>query len=215
MSEIIDDENQLDESNFMDEDDNDNDEQYDVEEIILDDEEFDDYDVDVEVDVKPKTVSKHKEKGKHALKYDSIFKGKKHDDVDNEHYIDIQTTFNADNETSNGLEQRDQVEYERLKMLQKEIHDVMVGMGKINIDVPRRKPSEVEFNRMFTVIVETLDMDQYSYSEVFTTFAYNFSDNLENLFKMLDKKWGGKISLELKEMYNVRGKSKFDDIEFM
>lgn len=203
-----------DENNFVndnefidDEDDND----IDISEFGYDEDE----DESDEVTETVTKVSKHKEKGKHALRYDSIFKGKKHEDVDNEHIIDIQTTFNADNETSNGLEQRDQVEYERLKKLQTEIHDVMVSMGKINIDMPRRKPSKVEFNRMFAEIVKTLDMDQYSYSEVFTLYAYNFSDNLENLFKLLDKEWGGKISLELKELYDIKGKSKFEDIEFM
>lgn len=203
-----------DENNFVndnefidDEDDND----IDISEFGYDEDE----DESDEVTETVTKVSKHKEKGKHALRYDSIFKGKKHEDVDNEHIIDIQTTFNADNETSNGLEQRDQVEYERLKKLQTEIHEVMVSMGKINIDMPRRKPSKVEFNRMFAEIVKTLDMDQYSYSEVFTLYAYNFSDNLENLFKLLDKEWGGKISLELKELYDIKGKSKFEDIEFM
>lgn len=206
-----------DENNFVndnefidDEDDND----IDISEFGYDEDE-DESDEDDEVTETVTKVSKHKEKGKHALRYDSIFKGKKHEDVDNEHIIDIQTTFNADNETSNGLEQRDQVEYERLKKLQTEIHEVMVSMGKINIDMPRRKPSKVEFNRMFAEIVKTLDMDQYSYSEVFTLYAYNFSDNLENLFKLLDKEWGGKISLELKELYDIKGKSKFEDIEFM
>ncbi len=205
---FIDNENDNENENDGFEEDN---EEFDFEEEI---DEIDEDDIDDDISL-PKPPSKHKEKGKHALRYDSIFKGKKHDDIDNEHIIDIQTTFNADNETSNGLEQRDQVEYERLKKLQTEIHDVMVSMGKINIDMPRRKPSKAEFNRMFGEIVNTLDMDQYSYSEVFTLYAYNFSDNLENLFKLLDKHWGGKISLELKELYNIKGKSKFEDIEFM
>lgn len=209
IDESEDENNFVNDNEFIDDEDDNND--IDISEFGYDEDE----DESDEVTETVTKVSKHKEKGKHALRYDSIFKGKKHEDVDNEHIIDIQTTFNADNETSNGLEQRDQVEYERLKKLQTEIHEVMVSMGKINIDMPRRKPSKVEFNRMFAEIVKTLDMDQYSYSEVFTLYAYNFSDNLENLFKLLDKEWGGKISLELKELYDIKGKSKFEDIEFM
>lgn len=212
IDESEDENNFVNDNEFIDDEDDNND--IDISEFGYDEDE-DESDEDDEVTETVTKVSKHKEKGKHALRYDSIFKGKKHEDVDNEHIIDIQTTFNADNETSNGLEQRDQVEYERLKKLQTEIHEVMVSMGKINIDMPRRKPSKVEFNRMFAEIVKTLDMDQYSYSEVFTLYAYNFSDNLENLFKLLDKEWGGKISLELKELYDIKGKSKFEDIEFM
>jgi hypothetical protein len=172
-------------------------------------------DVVDEIEVEEKVNSKHKEKGKHALKYDTIFKGKKQESSDNEHIIELQQTFNADNETSNGLEQRDQFEYERLKKLRQEIYAVMHSMGKINIEIPRRKPSRVEFNRMYSRIVSELDMDQYSYSEAFAEYADNFSDNLENMFKMLDEVWGGKISSELIEKYKLDGNSNFEEMDFM
>ena len=58
-------------------------------------------------------------------------------------------------------------------------------------------------------------MGHFSYSEVFIEFSYYFSDNIENMFKLLDKKWGGKIAQELAKKGNIRGAKNLEDIDFL
>ena len=57
--------------------------------------EIDDDELDLTIDVKPNTeendivLSKHKMEGKHSLKYDSIFKGKKEEAADEDDTTDL------------------------------------------------------------------------------------------------------------------------------
>jgi hypothetical protein len=57
-------------------------------------------------------------------------------------------------------------------------------------------------------------MIKFSHSEVFLELAYYFSDNIENMFKLLDEKWGGKISMELAKKNKIRGFIDLDDVDF-
>ncbi len=170
------------------------------------------------VDETPKKISKHKESGKHSLKYDSIFKGKK-DDTDLDEYIiesaNKNNNFEPNAASSYAFERESPTEYVRLNNLKKELYNVIVDDIKLNIKNSRRKPSRVDFNKYYSVIVSRLDMGSYSYSEVFIEFAYYFSDNIENMFKLLDKKWGGKIAQELARKGNIRGVKNLDDIDFL
>jgi hypothetical protein len=156
--------------------------------------------------------SKHKIKGKHKLPYDSIFKGKKNDpETDDDPGIPKQESFDFDVSSSYYDENKDPDDYNRLKELREEIYDIVVENLKLNIKASRRKPGRVDFNNYMEVLVENLDMKKFSHSEVFMEFAFYFSDNIVNMFKLLDKKWGGKIAKELAD----RGKIRFDDIDFV
>lgn len=180
--------------------------------IDLEDDESDEFDLD------SKKESKHKEIGKHALKYDSIFKGKKDDSDLDEYFIESATknnSFEPDTSSSYSFERESPTEYTRLSHLKKDLYDIIVNDIKLNIKNSRRKPSRVDFNKYFSRIVEKMDMGTYSYSEVFIELAYYFSENIENMFKLLDKKWGGKIAQELAKRGNIRGAKNLDDIDFL
>lgn len=157
--------------------------------------------------------SKHKIKGKHKLPYDSIFKGKKSEVDENESDPGIPKQENFDFDVSSPYhdENKDPDEYIRIKELRKAIYDIVVDKLKLNIKASRRKPGRVDFNNYMDVLIKNLDMKKFSHAEVFMEFAYYFSDNIVNMFKLLEKKWGGKIAKELAD----RGKIKFDDIDFI
>lgn len=184
------------------------------EDEILDIDIEEEEDVDIVEDVK---ISKHKEVGKHALKYDSIFKGKKDDGDIDEYIIESNSRNNSyepDASSSYSFERESPIEYARLNTLRKELYEIIVNVIKLNIKNSRRKPSRVDFNKHYSTIVSSLEMDIYSHSEVFIEFAYYFSDNIENMFKLLDKKWGGKIAMELAKKGNIKGAKNLEDIDF-
>ena len=171
-------------------------------------------DEDIVEDIK---ISKHKEVGKHALKYDSIFKGKKDDGDIDEYIIESNSRNNSyepDAASSYSFERESPIEYSRLNTLRKELYEIIVNVIKLNIKNSRRKPSRIDFNKHYSTIVSSLEMDIYSHSEVFIEFAYYFSDNIENMFKLLDKKWGGKIAMELAKKGNIKGAKNLEDIDF-
>lgn len=170
--------------------------------------------LDLEIEEK---LSKHKEKGKHSLKYDSIFKGKKDSDDDevSDHYIDENSkSFSLDVTSNYSFERESPTEYTRIKNLKNELYDIITNILKLNLKTPRRKPSKTEFNRYYSVIIQRLEMDQYTYSEVFIEFAFYFSDNIENMFKLLDKNWGEKIAQELLSKSNLNGAKNLKDVDF-
>lgn len=163
-------------------------------------------------------VSKHKIKDKHRLKHDSIFKGKKEELSEDEFdYIDYGTkpqTFEPSASSNYSFERENPYEYLRLNKLKEDVYDIIVNKLKLNIKNSRRKPSKVDFNRYYTTIVNSIDMVKFSYSEVFIELAYYFSDNVENMFRLLDENWGGKISMELAKKNKIKGFVDLDDVEF-
>jgi hypothetical protein len=162
--------------------------------------------------------SKHKIKGKHSLRYDSIFKGKKKvedSDEDEEFAQDLlipkQENFEFDTSSSYHDEVTNPEDYVRVKELKEAIYNIIVEKTDINIKNSRRKPGRIDFNKYYQILVENLDTSKFSYSEIFVDLSYYFSDNTFNMFKLLDKKWGGKIIRELAKKRNI----KIDHIDFI
>lgn len=176
----------------------------------------------VENDREIKEESKHKIQGKHALQYDSIFKGKKkeydEDDVyndfeeyDPDYLVPKQDSFNFEVGSSYFEENMKSDESHRLRQLREDIYEIIVTKTQINIKSSRRKPGRVDFNRYLSILNDNLDTNKYTYSEIFTEFSFYFSDNLVNMFKLLNEKWGGKISKELENKSDMN----LDDLDFM
>ena len=153
-------------------------------------------------------ASKHKIKGKHSLKYDSIFKGKKtetddeFDDFSSDFHVPKQESFDFESGCSYHDEYRTPEDYARIKELREKIYHIITVHTDINIKSSRRKPAKQDFNKYLAVLAENLDTSRYSYSEIFIEFSFYFSDNIVNMFKLLDKDWGGKISVELAHKTN-------------
>ncbi len=170
-------------------------------------------------DILPILDNKHKEKGKHSLKYDSIFKGKKEDPEEegDDYFIETFTNnndFEPDTSSTYAFEHESPVEYRRLNELRKTMYDIIINDLHLNIKTSRRKPSKVDFNRYYATIVKKVDLASSSYSEIFIELAYYFSDNIENMFKMLEPEWGGKIAIELATKGNLKGAKSLDDMDF-
>jgi hypothetical protein len=164
------------------------------------------------------TESKHKIKGKHSLRYDSIFKGKKKEedsDEDDEFAQDLmipkQENFEFDTSSAYHDEVTNPEDYVRHKELKESIYNIIVEKTDINIKNSRRKPGRIDFNKYYQILIDNLDTSKFSYSEIFVDLSYYFSDNIFNMFKLLDKKWGSKIIRELAKKRNI----KVDHIDFI
>lgn len=158
-------------------------------------------------------VNKHKLPGKHKLKYDSIFKGKKDDKPADElgslHHID---GFDIDPFSISHTQKMDQAEYDRLKLLKEIVYKIIIEKTEINIKNNRRKPGRLDFNRYFEIITSNMDMRDYSHAEIFLELSWYFSENIFSMFKLLEPKWGAVIVRELSQKYNIK---KIDGIDFV
>jgi len=157
-------------------------------------------------DDKENIVSKHKQSGKHSLQYDTIFKGKK-DNIDED--TDTSTTyhndsFNFDPSSNYHHETVNNHDYLRERKLKQKVYDILVEHTEINFMNNRRKPSRVDFNEYYRLLKENLEEDNFTSIEVFNELAYYFSDNLFNMFKLLEQEW---INLIINELQDHIGKT--------
>lgn len=146
-----------------------------------------------------KQISKHKEFGKHALKEDIIFKGKKEDNPTEEDYTGIyfNESFNHDPKSMYYDETINNYDYTREKDLKEKVYKILLEKTELNFDNNRRKPSKIDFNSYYSLLRNELDNDKFSYTEIFNELAFYFSDKLLNMFKLLDNKWRQYIFNEL------------------
>lgn len=200
-----------------------------VGEIIFDDEESGDLVIEIEEDLddflKPVeeiapeispfdqvdlSVSKHTEEGKHRLKYDTIFKGKKDNitpDDELEEHINYEN-LEVDKSSTYWFESQDNENYIREKKVKERIYKVLSQKTDLNFVNNRRKPSRVDFNNYYYILKTSLVEDGFTNVEIFNELSVYFSDNLFNMFKLLDNKWRNLIINELQEHIGKRNYSK-------
>jgi hypothetical protein len=156
-------------------------------------------------------LSKHKIEGKHSLKYDSIFKGKKEDPVDEDTLDGFATyykdTIEVDKSSNYHTESIDNESYIRSKLVKERVYDVLQENTSINFLNNRRKPSRIDFNQYYSLLRENLKDESFTNIELFNELAVYFSDNLFNMFKLLDNNWRNLIINELQDHI---GKNKND-----
>jgi len=158
-------------------------------------------------------LSKHKLEGKHSLKYDSIFKGKKEDPLDEEDGTSSFDTYHKDtievDRSSNYyFESIDNEKYIRSKQVKERVYEVLEKNTSINFLNNRRKPSRTDFNQYYNILKDNLQSESFTNVELFNELAVYFSDNLFNMFKLLDKKWRNLIILELQDHIGKNTNSK-------
>ena len=189
-------------------------ESVDVEETIeiSDDEEIGDIIIeideeDLKFDLKEEesedvVLSKHTIQGKHSLKYDSSFKGRKETPL-TEDDIEISSNFNDNFEVDKSSmywhESIDNENYIKEKRLKEKVYEVLLEHTDINFLNNRRKPSRVDFNNYYFLLKTNLQGESFTNVELFNELAVYFSDNLFNMFKLLDNKWRNLIINELQE----------------
>ena len=186
-----------DDSFLLDEDDN-------IDIIIeIDDEDLLDEDTSKNQEDDEIVLSKHKIDGKHSLKYDSIFKGKKEDplsedDMDGFAYYHKES-IEVDKSSNYYFESIDNESYIRSKLVKEKVYEVLVSHTELNFMNNRRKPSRVDFNHYYFLLKQNLDSESFTNIELFNELAVYFSDNLFNMFKLLDNKWRNLIINELQD----------------
>ncbi len=186
--------------------------------LDIDDIDIDDVDDDIIVD-KVETedegiiLSKHKIEGKHSLKYDSIFKGKKEEPIDEDDTSDLYSgyykeTIEVDRGSNYHLESMDNEVYIRSKLVKEKVYDILNEHTNINFLNNRRKPSRVDFNNYYILLKNRLKDESFTNIELFNELSVYFSDNLFNMFKLLDNKWRNIIIIELQDHIGKNNNSK-------
>lgn len=157
-------------------------------------------------------LSKHKVEGKHALKYDSIFKGSKKEPLDEDdmdsfsgYYPD---SIEVDKSSQYHFESIDNEQYVRQKQVREKVYDVLNEHTSINFLNNRRKPSKVDFNNYYALLKKHLKEESFTNTELFNELSVYFSDNIFNMFKLLDNEWRNLILKELEDHIGKNKKSK-------
>lgn len=157
-------------------------------------------------------LSKHKLEGKHSLKYDSIFKGKKEDPLDEDEgtssFENYKDTIEVDRSSNYYFESIDNEKYIRAKQVKERVYEILEANTSINFLNNRRKPSRNDFNQYYNILKDGLQSESFTNVELFNELAVYFSDNLFNMFKLLDKKWRNLIILELQDHIGKNANSK-------
>lgn len=155
-------------------------------------------------------LSKHQMEGKHSLKYDTIFKGKKDDKLseDDNTMGYFNEKFEVDKSSFFFTESYDNESYIRSKNLKEKVYDVLQNHTELNFLNNRRKPSKNDFNHYYFLLVKHLDDEKFTNIELFNELSVYFSDNLFNMFKLLDNKWRNMIIKELRDHIGKTSNSK-------
>lgn len=158
-----------------------------------------------------------KHSGKHSLKYDSIFKGRKTDAATPDDYDPIFDSRQSDKmEIDPGStfheEATNPEEYEQGKRLKERVYDLVRTHTAVNISNNRRKPSRADFNRYYKMVITELRGEGFSKPAIFVELAHYFSDNLYNMFRLLDADSGAEILRDLRANSNMRP---LDNIDFL
>lgn len=148
-------------------------------------------------------LSKHKVEGKHSLKYDSIFKGKKEDPLSEDNLDGFSAyykeTIEVDKSSIYHHESIDNEAYIRSKLVKEKVYEVLRNNTSLNFLNNRRKPSKIDFNTYYELLRSNLQDESFTNIELFNELAVYFSDNLFNMFKLLDNKWRNLIIKELQD----------------
>lgn len=146
-------------------------------------------------------LSKHTIEGKHSLKYDSIFKGKKEEVTENDDFdvMFFNEKFEVDKTSQYWFESIDNENYIKEKKVREKVYDVLSSHTDINFLNNRRKPSKSDFNQYYYLLKTHLKKENFTNIEIFNELSVYFSDNLFNMFKLLDNKWRNLIISELQD----------------
>jgi hypothetical protein len=155
-------------------------------------------------------LSKHQMEGKHSLKYDSIFKGKKEEKIseDDNTLGYFNEKFEVDKSSFFYTESFENEQYNRSKGLKEKVYIVLAEHTNINFLNNRRKPSKIDFNNYYYLLVQNLSQEKFTNVELFNELSVYFSDNLFNMFKLLDNKWRNMIINELQDHIGKNKNSK-------
>lgn len=164
----------------------------------------DEEDIDDDVDIMFKfNTNNHKIEGKHSLARDTIFKGKVEDNTEQSEYYSTQDDFSIDGlpievGTSYEFESKYHEEYIGRLNLSRDVYDLLNEKTELDFSSNRRKPNRQAFNDYYKMLLDNIGKE-YTKSEIFVELSYYFTDNIFNMFKLLDKEYATQIIVELKQ----------------
>lgn len=178
------------------------DEEEDIDDYSTDPNESDDNSDDIDIMFKFNT-NNHKIEGKHSLKRDIIFKGKiKEESVEEQTYITDEQTptdgFPIESGSMYEFESKHNDEYVSRIELSNDVYHLLKNNTELDFTSNRRKPNRQAFNDYYQMLLNNLGK-KYSKSEIFVELSYYFTDNIFNMFKLLDKEYATQIIFELKQ----------------
>lgn len=153
------------------------------------------------LDLDDMLTSKHTAEGKHSLKYDSIFKGKREEGGEEDDFERMVSNenFEVDKSSHLWMESIDNENYVKDKLVKEKVYDVLSKHTDLNFLNNRRKPSKNDFNKYYFLLKTHLRDEKFTNIEIFNELSVYFSDNLFNMFKLLDNKWRNLIIQELQD----------------
>jgi hypothetical protein len=212
--------------------DEDYDEKIDIEDIDVDDADFEDREENVissishdesesELDIYFKYgTNNHKLDGKHSLKRDTILNGKLVEPTEAENEMlsygitDFEIYDTRDIPIEKGSifeeESRHADELQNKRQLAEDVYYLLKNNTDLDFRSNRRKPNKATFNNYYKMLLINID-SQYTKNEIFVELAYYFTDNIFNMYKLLDKKYAIMIIKELKEKGHLKN---LDDLNF-
>jgi len=147
-------------------------------------------------------TNNHKIEGKHSLKRDTIFKGKVEDEEEFHSYITEEYAptdgFPIEAGSAYEFESKHNDEYVNRLELSNDVYVLLQENTELDFTSNRRKPNRQAFNDYYRMLLDNLGR-KYSKSEIFVELSYYFTDNIFNMFKLLDKEYATQIIFELKQ----------------
>lgn len=176
-------------------------EDLDIEESEIDTEDSEDSDSDVWFNF---NTNNHKLEGKHSLTRDTIFKGKIDDSSEdnvssgNSEIFNMNEGFTLETGSMFDFESRNNEEYIGRLNLQNDVYELLKEKTELDFSSNRRKPNRQAFNDYYKMLLNNIGKE-YTKSEIFVELSYYFTDNIFNMFKLLDKEYATQIIVELKK----------------
>jgi len=165
--------------------------------------ESDENNEDDDIDIMFKfNTNNHKIEGKHSLKRDTIFKGKIEEEPEQHSYITEDYApsegFPIEAGSAYEFESKHNDEYVNRLELSNDVYTLLQQKTSLDFTSNRRKPNRQAFNDYYRMLLDSLGR-KYSKSEIFVELSYYFTDNIFNMFKLLDKEYATQIIYELKQ----------------
>jgi hypothetical protein len=76
--------------------------------------------------------------------------------------------------------------------LSQDVYDYLNDLTELDFSSNRRKPNRQAFNEYYRMLIDNIGKD-YTKSEIFVELSYYFTDNIFNMFKLLDKEYAHKL----------------------
>jgi hypothetical protein len=182
----------------------------DLAEEVVDDSKDKSYEIDELIDDYEDVMFKfntnnHKIEGKHSLLRDTIFKGKLDDTSDQvDEYFNIHEDININDGlpieagSNYEFESKFNEDYINRQKLAKDVHKMLSEKTELDFSCNRRKPNRQAFNDYYKMLIDNIGKE-YTKAEIFVELSYYFTDNIFNMFKLLNKEYATQIIIELKQ----------------